>query len=114
MGQACRGIGATYKGSSTLAAPPVSQLSEQVGGRSKQQAKSQGVKAVQVQLLSPWASDKQKKRVVINLQLGLNSFGLQAPRLNFSPIFHRSHMVACQGAVAEQPSDGVLGVWQAD
>lgn len=59
---------------------------------------------------SPWASDKEKKCVVINLQPALNSFGLQARRLNFSPVFHRSRMVACQGAMTEQHSDGVLHV----
>lgn len=69
---------------------------------------------MQVQPPSPWASDKEKKCVVINLQPGLNSFGLQAHRLNFSPIFHGGHTVACQGAITEQPSDGVLDIWQVD
>lgn len=67
-----------------------------------------------MQLPSPWASDKEKKCVVINLQPGLNSFGLQARRLNFSPVFHRSHVVTCQGAITEQHSDAVLDVWQVD
>lgn len=71
------------------------------------------VTAEQVKLLSAWASDKEKKCVVINLQPGLNSFGLQACRLNFSSIFHRSHAVACQVAITKQPS-GVLDVWQVD
>lgn len=67
-----------------------------------------------MQLPSPWASDKEKKCVVINLQPSLNSFALQARRLDFSPIFHGSHTVACQGVITEQPSDGVLDIWQVD
>lgn len=73
-------------------------LSRQAGGTG---SNSPGVTAVQVQPPSPWASDKEKKCVVINLQPARNGLGLQAYRLNFSPIFHRSHMVACQGAARE-------------
>lgn len=73
-----------------------------------------GVMAVQVQPPNPWASDKEGKCVVINRQPGLNNFRLQACRLNFSPIFHRRHTVACQGAVTAQPPDGVPEVWRVD
>lgn len=118
-GQACWGIGGTYKSSHPLAAPPAClpmspkpswpAFSRQAGSTGCNRC---GVTAVQVQPPSPWASDKEKKCVVINLPPALNGLGLQAYRLNFSPIFHRSHAVACQGAASEQSSDGVLDVWQ--